>query len=656
MIAREASNAADKMHHLSCLLDGREYMDIKKEADAFCRQAYELERTAKNTIPAKQGTGFDKFLGKNLMGIFAAILIFTGAVLAGMAVFPLLGNYGKAVCLFIISVCMFIPGIIFLKKHPGNKFYLSLAGIGAGLLFLLFVMSGTYLNICSYQISCLLIFAWSFLLNRLPLFCKWIKYNVLFLIIGRTSLYISICSGVFVCIGAGKLSILILYLLLMIIDYYKTRYSNGQKYYSIPCHVLHFLSNAVIVASVCIQYKPMLIWYGAMFMVFLCMVIEFVFSIKENKSNPGSVIFHLLTGFYTVLCVLMVWRVFGSGIVFPLASYAICFAVLAVLENVFEDNINAARIILFFTMAGVLLTNKITGGLIFIVLIHMAGFYYISFSSKQTKIYPYFVAAATYAWTIFYVLPNMPDLYCIISAAACLVTYVFAGFDDTDKYAINVKYLAFLTLLSVILYSGFHDFGIIRVAGFTMDQHIWLCLLIFIHIMIILSKVFSNAENRTMLCTISDILVFTGLYNIAGSRFPVILMAMVFWLIVIGNSIITGYFKSSHNNQKYKDYVYAYCIAKYVLLVIASLYMLGIHGMGITTTFIIAGMCGILYGFRKNYNAAKIYGLIFLLYGICCFISSYIWIKNTMSGAAGFIVCGVLCLVINFLYNKTKKR
>ena len=77
----------------------------------------------------------ESWVGKNIIGIAASVLIFIGLIFLGVLIYEHLTDTIKIIAMFAISTVLTVTGTLLLRKKS-NNFTMSLTGCGAGSLFL----------------------------------------------------------------------------------------------------------------------------------------------------------------------------------------------------------------------------------------------------------------------------------------------------------------------------------------------------------------------------------------------------------------------------------------------------------------------------------------------------------------------------------------
>lgn len=64
----------------------------------------------------------------------------------------------------------------------------------------------------------------------------------------------------------------------------------------------------------------------------------------------------------------------------------------------------------------------------------------------------------------------------------------------------------------------------------------------------------------------------------------------------------------------------------------------------------------IAFGFYKKYRSFRIYGLVLSMVSVCKLILFDVSGRSALDKAVGFLVCGLICFGISFLYNRIENR
>lgn len=142
-------------------------------------------------VSASKKENLETTIGKNVIGILASILFFIAFIVFGTFIYQNLGNMGRSILLFAGS--FLITGIgLLLQTKLKNAFSLSVIGCGMGCFYITLIINTIYFEFLSELGLYSLLLVW---LLGMSLLSK--KYeSTLLCIIGQCGLYLSILFGV----------------------------------------------------------------------------------------------------------------------------------------------------------------------------------------------------------------------------------------------------------------------------------------------------------------------------------------------------------------------------------------------------------------------------------------------------------------------------
>lgn len=144
------------------------------------------------TPPPERNT--ESFIGKNVMGIAASILIFIGLVLFAKAMAPNLTDVIKISAMYLFSAGFTAFGLLKFRKNPKNTFYLSLGTCGTGALYFSHFLTYSYFHAINDIVLFIGLLVWMLFI----MYVSRIK-DTLFYIIGETGLIFSVIFGADLC-------------------------------------------------------------------------------------------------------------------------------------------------------------------------------------------------------------------------------------------------------------------------------------------------------------------------------------------------------------------------------------------------------------------------------------------------------------------------
>ena len=155
--------------------------------------------TRMRTAPAqstRKTLDYEKLFGKNLMGIFASILIFISLVIFATLILPHLTDTLKMLAMYIASAAVLSAGLLLYRKNKDNLFYIAIIGCGAGSLYLSLLLSNLHFKVIGDLALYGLILLWAVFVKYLTK----IK-NLVFNIIGQAGIFIASVLGTALCVS-----------------------------------------------------------------------------------------------------------------------------------------------------------------------------------------------------------------------------------------------------------------------------------------------------------------------------------------------------------------------------------------------------------------------------------------------------------------------
>ena len=133
--------------------------------------------------------GMETFVGKNLMGILASVLVFIGLILFAILLIPHLTDAIKMVAMYGFSFALAGVSLYLLRKKE-NALLLSLSGCGVGAIFISLFVTYTYFHVIDMVPLYVLIVVWTIGTCYLSG-----KFSWLFQVIGEVGVFIACVLG-----------------------------------------------------------------------------------------------------------------------------------------------------------------------------------------------------------------------------------------------------------------------------------------------------------------------------------------------------------------------------------------------------------------------------------------------------------------------------
>ena len=158
--------------------------------------------------------GWEKAIGKSLMGIFASVLIFISLILFATLLLPYFNDTAKMITTYVISFAFLGAGLWKMKKDPQNKFYIALTGCGMGALYISLLLSNMYFKVLGDIPLYVLIAIWGI---GVVVFSK--ERSKVFQVIGELGITIAMLFGCTLCVGEGDVVKFIVLIVFYIISF-----------------------------------------------------------------------------------------------------------------------------------------------------------------------------------------------------------------------------------------------------------------------------------------------------------------------------------------------------------------------------------------------------------------------------------------------------
>ena len=162
--------------------------------------------TAPTPSNPRKTTDYEKFIGKNLFGIAASVLIFIGLIFFGVLIYENINDAIKVTLMYAVS--LIITGLgLFLFRKKNNVFTKSLIGCGVGCVFISILTTHVHFKMFDDITAFSLLLVW---LVGVLFLSK--KLNSLILnIIAHIGMIISICFAYSLGLSDDRLAMLLIY-------------------------------------------------------------------------------------------------------------------------------------------------------------------------------------------------------------------------------------------------------------------------------------------------------------------------------------------------------------------------------------------------------------------------------------------------------------
>ena len=584
-----------------------------------------------NTISnKKQPRDIENILGKRLMGIFASVLIFIAIILGASLIIPNLPDAAKITLMFVISFAFLIGGLFLMKKDPENKFYVALAGCGYGAVYLsLFVTKVIFGYLNPYALYGL-IFVWviSIYISKVN--------NAVFRSIAQTGIFLSLLLGLI----------------------------NDDEFLLFLVMIYIITTQSLLLVYEHIAYKN--IKATELVGGLLCLIIYW----------PGiSLLDEMLVPFFLIIATLYCILYIGYSIKFSeLGSKQLSCAQFFMPICFFEFLIilDSSSLALEGCYLGGIFENKDLIHTIFTVMTYISTCTFLStmlITEKKKGInlfVPQLLSCLLYIWLIINenVFTLWQYLYMVLPLIGVYVCYHI--FKTRSLKLLITSHFVLIYLIGSFIFDLFY-----RISSLTQNDYRAFTSYAYFFMMIICGAVNyifkirhkDTKEVRFASYIVNIVLMYLGYTNM--------IVESMHRLYLIGNNegllsifkvlyvvVLTALFTINSKNllEKHKTGWDFYVGGKYLLLLIGALFIFDAEAIVISVVLLVMAIACIIIGFAFKYKGFRLFGLCLAM--ICVFKLVFVDISaaTTIGRVISFFISGILCFVINMIYNAVGQK
>lgn len=631
-----------------------------------------IEETKDNEFIPKDRTNLETFIGKNIFVILASLLVFIGVVFFAKTILPYFSEEIKFALMCIFSVGFTAFSYILVQKNK-NNLTASMLACGLGTIYITLLTGNLYFKFINTIILYIALLFWIMIVY----FCS--KYKTIFFnIIGQAGILISLMLSIMNRSVLANKNLLLYTLIFTVIAeiLYEFLFRQDEDYINIGCMLL----------SLAIMVFP-------------------VFNINAYTASGRITINTLITD---RLLLLIVWAVLflytnarnilsnrNNQVKYSIISI-LSFLILILATNNFDYSahktiyiIHLVYLVVMFLTTEMLYYSKDRNPLLNL----LSG---ISFTG--VSILYYLIFDRPYISILILLLPIAYYMYCTYS------TY------PKKLFICNAVVATLLNLWNL----SYQSFGRIFSYGITLDKHNIVYIISSVIIALICGYIIANNEEKhtyTMIglylfCIANIYMVIRYIISYNNKFTYLIVMALAVFIQFIFNYVIPLFEKTEkvHNQKSFAIYfivnvfmsitaimllddlsssIPLYLIgsvflmalfmfnssvflieknntsAVYVGLKITALIFILLRPFNLSSIvsillFIWAIAC-IILGQRFNQRHLRVYALILSLVSAVKLIMIDITYTSSLSRAFSFIICGLLCFLISFIYSKIEK-
>lgn len=593
----------------------------------------------------------EKTIGKSLMGIFASILIFISLILFATAILPHFGDEAKMFTTYIVSFAFLAIGLFKWKRNKSNKFYMALTACGVGALYISLLLSNMYFKAIDDIALYILIAVWGL---GVCFLCR--IQATLFQIIGHIGILISIIFGCILCMEAGdeiKFTVLLIYYFVASTMFFAM---NPQKEMpkNIIFHVFNALNYLILVPCSCSLFGDGPSGEVFALLMFLALNIGVLLWSKAGKYGISFMVFSslFLWMFWVVLVKLMEFvPIEAAGV----TRYIIAMILFLVFEwKELDEKVckYIPQLWLLCMAGGSLQCGEFWGDYMYVPLL-VLPMLLLGYFRENT--FCKYVSLFLMALYLFKGIDNSAaHFWLALGAVVLLHTFMYIkkeNYNPVYKYILHT-----LTILILwILFSGMLDDMIYNITGEYESEgviHTLAYTLVATFNLVMMKTPLGynvktgEKENPAYYNAVNMILMIVGLAGITAVENEVCHLIMILLVLVV-------FMVNAKNLLDKRENIFAgiYVGFKFTVLVIVILNSFEAANYVISISCFILAIIGVVLGFRFQYKALRLFGLILSMISTFKLIMVDISYENTLGNALSFFASGILCFVISLIYS-----
>ncbi len=681
------------------------YSGDKEKADVAAGMAKKAVSVKKKPEPFTKD--MEKWIGKNVMGIIASVLVFMSLGVFGAVIFPLLGDEIRFALMMAFSLLLLSFGILRYEKSP-SVFSISLSSCGIGAVYVTLlvgrVLFGLFNDIALYGF----LFVWSvavfFLMKRYA--------SVVFNVIG----YLGALVSVFLASRSisddfdPKMVLFLSVYTVIVLMLYSVR-AKGFPDYIVSTAVTAICASRVV--SLYISHDRLLppgelsyadgrfLWHDDIFLIlsFLVMVFLLVFKVYVNHvSDRGDVPLKVSypTSFFSLLPVMGVFGgsdTFMVGFIPLVLAFLIYFLINGKDHGAESRSLSITFNLLTIAVAYIYMHSISFNGALFGIegtvldsdmVFDSLGAFWIAFPviicamlNKRNRTEALVVSVAVpvinmayYTGGRYSYVPwEMPDggscaSFLILFLAGILYTclmyrYVYGG---DARCPVLVKAFTYADALLLSMAAGLAMTSFLDGRGlYSRDIGLCATFLVAFAVNFLARGLVKCREMKlvfiilTSLSSLSGIVaLFGGAENGSADSYVKVLSLISYVFLAILISLMVSLPLSDIRSMSVTVYS-LYIAIGYTLFIISVTGGLE-NAYIVSVSFIIWAVFCIFMGFMMKVRHTRIYGLVLSIIGVLKLVLFDLSYTNTVWKAVSLMVCGILLFIVSYIYNRAEKK
>lgn len=658
---------------------------IHKRAVPFIRNQQEEKKYADN----QGNTHKDKeaLVGKYIIGVLAAVLIFVGAI----SFISLVWNrMTPEIKLFIISLAgigLSVLGfrLVRTKKNPITSIIL---GTGAGLLFIAILSANLVFHKIGNHTSLLLAGIWA------VMFIISSRYTNLFLttIIAYIGSYLTLILGLVLMQGDTELWLLILFTLCISVVMIYTTFKKN-KVESVTSIILSLISFFTILIRCYMDglfvSEQLLSSYTGQIVAILMIYLLMNMFYKSNNNNNSSINMAFIslgigtiTTIWTALFISYLNdRYLNLKIITCCLLFFIVHLIQFILNHIFYKRIEIwltryyAIVLVFASIFINVELYQVPTGVILIGVLLIASQKILKGENQ-----PLLIGLIILLDSLFFLSNNSDHLICSVYGILQLglMGYVLWERVDLKKYA-QINALKTISIVVIIINSFRIPSNIINFMNIPyfseyVDNAVGYCIAVIAILALLKVGYFKNWESEQfhffgindkleddknmqgLLYLFSTGLYFYGLQGIASV--DKIFLQLIFTLATIGVALLQSKIILSNNSEN-RPFIGIWIVIKYLMLtwtILGAFSELSIISAAYSIVGLLVAIGCIVAGFKLRNKSIRLYGLVLTIIMVAKFILVDLNQENSITKVLALIAGGCLCFLISLIYNKLSEN
>lgn len=632
--------------------------------------------------PQKQKVDFEKKLGQNFMGILASLLIFIGLGLFIVLIYDYLTDPLKVFGMYTLSFSILGLGL-FLFKKKNDIFSLSLTGCGIGTVYISILMTNVYFHYIGNILMYILIVAWltGIICLSSKLKDELITSNTIS-IIGQIGIAISVILGTGNFKTIQELFLISFFLIITsLMHWILTKGTNKNILKNISLFTIS-LSGLLICGNLndyiahtegALNLNPIVVGFLGIIIIGYNLVINFTYYKNNTSKSWFKGIMMFVTSILTLVAVdniynsitMITQQTNKTAEIFLLT--AIAFIIFIICEINTKTMFVRIPTFIIFNIFMVQLVSELDM-FKYVGLAIMFVPYLILGHIKKDELYK-IVGYICLSCDILFFMGRVPSQsvawgmfeYFIIFLTICgsygYMIFKKEMYNVGDKIVNYVIFIAATPKMFGLLdfdYSSTLSYIIVTLINVIAFSTIFVCNWKTLNG---ISKKDNDVEKLTnMVCNIMNhLLMFIGFISIylidnGGWHFATII-ALTF-ACFIGSYNLLEKFKDT----KWVGFYIGIKSTIYINVIFYSFTFLTENAYLSSICSLALAVIAIVVGFKLEVKSLRIYGLILSMLSIFKLLLIDIQYDNSIGRVLSFIMAGILCFGINFVYNIASKK